>query len=139
MVNRTLIKGGIIFSVDPEIGDLPQGDVLIEGDRIVAVAPEIDAPDAQLVDATNRIVMPGLIDTHRHMWQSSIRQIAADWTLGQYVENMLGKYGPAFRPEDVYVADLLGSLEALNGGITTVMDWSHIMNSPAHADSAIAG
>jgi cytosine/adenosine deaminase-related metal-dependent hydrolase len=139
MANRTLIKGGIIFSVDPKIGDLPRGDVLIEDDRIVAVAPEINAPDAKLIDAANRIVMPGLVDTHRHMWQSSIRQIAADWTLGQYVENMLGKYGPAFRPEDVYVADLLGSLEALNGGITTVMDWSHIMNSPAHADSAIAG
>jgi cytosine/adenosine deaminase-related metal-dependent hydrolase len=139
MSNKTLIKGGIIFSADPAVGDLPVGDVLIEEDRIVAVAPDIDAPDAQLVNAANHIVMPGLIDTHRHMWQSSIRQIAADWTLGQYVENMLGKYGPAFRPEDVYIADLLGSLEALNGGITTVMDWSHIMNSPAHADSAIAG
>ncbi|MCU1575636.1 MAG: hypothetical protein JWP70_340 [Leifsonia sp.] len=139
MSQKTLIKGGIIFSADPAIGDLPTGDVLIEGSRIVAVAADIHAPDAQLIDATNRIVMPGLIDTHRHMWQSSIRQIAADWTLGQYVENMLGKYGPAFRPEDVYIADLLGSLEALNGGITTIMDWSHIMNSPDHADSAIAG
>jgi cytosine/adenosine deaminase-related metal-dependent hydrolase len=139
MSRRTLIRGGIVFSADRKIGDLPQGDVLIEDERIVAVAPQIPVDDAQIIDATNTIVMPGLIDTHRHLWQSSIRQVAADWTLGQYVENMLGKYGPTFRPEDVHVADLLGGLEALHGGVTTVMDWSHIMNSPEHADAAVSG
>jgi len=139
MNSTILIRGGTVFSVDPKIGDLTRGDVLIKDDRIVAVAPQIDAGDAQIVDATNMIVMPGLVDTHRHVWQSSIRQIAADWTLGQYAEVMLGSIGPRFTPEDVYVADLLGSLEALNGGVTTLMDWSHIMNTPEHADAAVQG
>ncbi|HEY1762296.1 MAG TPA: amidohydrolase family protein [Acidimicrobiales bacterium] len=139
MTNRTLIKGGIVYSVDPEIGDFAKGDVLIEDDKIVAVGADISADDVRLVDATNMIVMPGLVDTHRHLWQSALRQIAADWTIGQYVEMMLGVIGPRFSAEDVLIADLLGSLEALDGGVTTILDWSHIVNSPEHADAAVQG
>ncbi|MBG0857069.1 amidohydrolase family protein [Streptomyces spinoverrucosus] len=108
-------------------------------DRIVAVGPDIPAAGAQVVDATDMIVMPGLVDTHRHLWQSATRQIAADWTLGQYAERMLGVIGPRFTAEDVYIADLMGALECLNGGVTTVLDWSHIMNTPEHADAAVHG
>lgn len=139
MTHRTLIKGGIVYSVDPDIGNLAQGDVLIEDDKIVAVAPKITADDVRLVDATNMIIMPGLVDTHRHLWQSALRQIAADWTIGQYVEVMLGGIAPNFSPDDVLIADLLGSLEALDGGVTTILDWSHIVNSPEHADAAVQG
>jgi 5-methylthioadenosine/S-adenosylhomocysteine deaminase len=138
MTHRTLITGGIVFSMDDAIGDLPIGDVLLEDDRIVEVAARIEAPDAQRIDAHNRIVMPGLIDSHRHLWQSAIRQIAADWTMGQYVERMLGGLGPQFDAEDVYIATLLGALEALNGGVTTIFDWAHIVNTPEHADAAVA-
>jgi cytosine/adenosine deaminase-related metal-dependent hydrolase len=137
--STTLIRGGTVLSVDPQIGDLDRGDVLIQDDRIVAVGKDLPAEGAQVVDATGMIVMPGLVDTHRHLWQSAIRQIAADWTLGQYAEQMLGVIGPRFAAEDVYIADLLGALEALNGGVTTVMDWSHIMNTPDHADAAVRG
>jgi 5-methylthioadenosine/S-adenosylhomocysteine deaminase len=136
---RTLIRGGIVFSVDPEIGDLPCGDVLIEDETIAAVGVDLPVGDARVVDATNRIVMPGLIDTHRHLWQAAVRQIAADWTLGQYIDHMLLELGPRFTPEDVYVAGLLGAIEALDSGITTIMDWSHIMRSPDHADEAVRG
>jgi 5-methylthioadenosine/S-adenosylhomocysteine deaminase len=139
MTASTLISGGTVLSVDPAIGDLPRGDVLIEDDVIRAVAPQIDAPDAQRIDATNRIVMPGLVDTHRHMWQAAVRQVAADWTIGEYVEHMLGGIGPKFTAEDVHVADLLSGLEALNNGITTIFDWSHIVNTPEHADAAVGG
>ena len=138
MIHRTLITGGIVFSMDDTIGNLPVGDVLLEDDRIVDVAERIEAPDAQRIDARNRIVMPGLIDSHRHLWQSVVRQIAADWTIGQYVERMLGGLGPQFSAEDVYIATLLGSLEALNGGVTTIFDWAHIINTPEHADAAVA-
>ncbi|MDT7713186.1 MAG: 5-methylthioadenosine/S-adenosylhomocysteine deaminase, partial [Pseudonocardiales bacterium] len=102
------------------------------------VGPETAAEGAQVIDATNMIVMPGLVDSHRHLWQSAVRQIAADWTLGQYAERMLGVIGPRFTPEDVYIADLLGAIEGLNGGVTTLLDWSHIMNTPEHADAAVA-
>lgn len=134
---RKLIQGGVVLSVDPEIGDLPSGDVLIEDGRITAVAPGIEAAGAEVIDARGMIVMPGLIDTHRHLWQGALRQIAADWTLTEYLMRMLGGFGPVFRPEDVRDGNFLGCLEALDAGITTVFDWSHIMNTPEHADAAI--
>ncbi|MFF1808189.1 amidohydrolase family protein [Streptomyces sp. NPDC058251] len=139
MTHKTLIKGGIIYSVDPDIGELPRGDVLVEGDTIVAVGEHIPATDARVIDATDKIVLPGLIDTHRHLWQAALRQIAADWTLGQYIDHMLLELGPRFSPEDVYVAELLGAIEAIDAGVTTVMDWAHIMRSPDHADEAVRG
>jgi 5-methylthioadenosine/S-adenosylhomocysteine deaminase len=139
MNNAMLIRGGTVLTVDPELGDLPRGDVLVQDDRIVAVGRDLSADGALVIDATNMIVMPGLVDTHRHLWQSATRQIAADWTLGQYAERMLGVIGPRFTAEDVYIADLMGALECLNGGVTTVLDWSHIMNTPDHADAAVRG
>jgi cytosine/adenosine deaminase-related metal-dependent hydrolase len=139
MTQEMLIRGGTVLTVDPEIGDLPRGDVLVRDDRIVAVGPDIPTSGARVVDATGMIVMPGLVDTHRHLWQSATRQIAADWTLSQYAERMLGVIGPRFTAEDVYIADLMGALECLNGGVTTVLDWSHIMNTPEHADAAVRG
>jgi cytosine/adenosine deaminase-related metal-dependent hydrolase len=139
MTQRTLIQGGTVYSVDPGIGDLPRGDVLIEGDTIVAVGEGIPAAGARVIDATDRIVLPGLVDTHRHLWQAALRQIAADWTLGEYIDRMLLTLGPRFGPEDVYAAELLGALEAVDAGITTVLDWAHIMRSPEHADEAVRG
>jgi 5-methylthioadenosine/S-adenosylhomocysteine deaminase len=139
MTTRTLIRGGLVFSADPAIGELARGDVLIEDARIAAVGEDLSAADARVVDASRRIVMPGLVDTHRHLWQSSLRQIAADWTLGQYVEHMLFGLGHRFTPEDVHVGTLLGAIEVLDAGITTVMDWAHIMRTPEHADAAVDG
>jgi cytosine/adenosine deaminase-related metal-dependent hydrolase len=129
----------MVLSADPGIGELPRGDVLIEDARIAAVGADLSAVDARVVDASRRIVMPGLVDTHRHLWQSSLRQIAADWTLGQYVEHMLFGLGHRFTPEDVHVGTLLGAIEVLDAGITTVMDWAHIMRTPDHADAAVSG
>ncbi|MEU9442810.1 amidohydrolase family protein [Streptomyces sp. NPDC048304] len=139
MTHRTLIKGGTIYSVDPDIGELPRGDVLVEDDTIVAVAEHIPESEARVIDAAGRIVLPGLIDTHRHLWQAVLRQIAADWTLAQYIDHMLLELGPRFSPHDVYVAELLGAIEAIDAGVTTVMDWAHIMRSPEHADEAVRG
>ena len=112
------------------------GDLLIEDDRIAAVGRLDDVSDAEVVDARQRIVLPGLIDTHRHMWQSALRTIACDWTLGQYFARMRGQLGGVFRPEDTFAATLLGMVEALDSGITTVVDWSHNLNGPDHADAA---
>ncbi|MET9357271.1 amidohydrolase family protein [Streptomyces sp. NPDC006617] len=139
MTQRTLIKGGTIYSVDPDIGELPRGDVLVENGTIVAVGEHIPATEARIIDASGQIVLPGLIDTHRHLWQAALRQIAADWTLTQYIDHMLLELGPRFTPQDVYVAELLGAIEAIDAGVTTVMDWAHIMRSPEHADEAVRG
>jgi cytosine/adenosine deaminase-related metal-dependent hydrolase len=125
--------------MDPDIGDLYGGDVLLEDDKIAAVAPTIDASDAEIVDATNCIVMPGFIDSHRHTWETVIRGIAPDVSLAGYFDIVLDQLAPAYRPEDVYAGNYLGSLEAIDAGVTTVLDWSHINNTPEHSDEAIRG
>jgi 5-methylthioadenosine/S-adenosylhomocysteine deaminase len=139
MPDRKLIKDAIVITMDSELGELPRADILIEDDRIVAVGPDLDAADAQVIDATGDIVIPGFIDTHRHTWETSIRTSAPDFALITYFGSILDKFAPHYRPDDVYAGNLWGSLECLNAGITTLVDWSHIMNTPDHADEAVRG
>lgn len=133
---RTLLQNGTVVSLDPAIGDLPRGDVLIEDGRIAAVGPSIQA-DAQVVDASGKIVLPGFVDTHRHTWQTAFRGLGADWTFAEYREVMHERLRPHYLPEDVYLGNLLGRLEALNSGVTTMLDWFHCSDRPEHADAAI--
>ncbi|MGC5567705.1 amidohydrolase family protein [Streptomyces sp. FR-108] len=136
MTNRMLLRSGHVLSMDPAIGDLPGADVLIEDGRIAAVGHDIGA-DADVLDMTGRIVLPGFVDTHRHTWEASIRGCAPDATLDDYFVEVLDTYAPVYRPEDVYAGNLAGSLECLNAGITTLVDWSHINNTPEHPDAAV--
>ncbi|MFC8088880.1 amidohydrolase family protein [Streptomyces sp. NPDC057301] len=136
MPDRILLRAGHVLSMDPAVGDLPQGDVLIEDGKITAVEPDISA-DAEVLDMTGRIVIPGFVDTHRHTWEASIRNVAPDATLDDYFVDILDSFAPLYTPEDVYAANFAGSLECLNAGITTLVDWSHINNTPAHPDAAI--
>ncbi len=137
MPKRVLLRGGHVLSMDPGIGDLFGADVLVEDDRIAAVAPAIDAPDTEIIDVSGCIVMPGFIDSHRHTWETVIRGIAPDVSLGGYFDLVLDQLAPAYRPEDVYAGNYLGSLEAIDAGVTTLLDWSHINNTPEHSDEAI--
>ena len=137
---RTLIKDGLVLSMDPAIGDLPRGDVLIDGDRIVEVGRDLTATDAEVIDATGMIVMPGFVDTHRHIWEGLLRNIGTDVPLegrSSYISHVLHKLAPAFRPEDAYIGDLVSALGAIDAGITTLLDWSHIQGSPAHTDAVV--
>jgi cytosine/adenosine deaminase-related metal-dependent hydrolase len=138
MTGRIVLRGGFVVPMTP--GSSPfRGDVLVEGARIAAVGAVPAEVDAAEVDCRDRIVLPGLVDSHRHLWQSALRGIAADWTLGQYFARMRGVLGERFRPEDIYAGTLLGALEALDAGITTVVDFSHNLNSPEHADAGWQG
>jgi cytosine/adenosine deaminase-related metal-dependent hydrolase len=139
MADRILIKNAIVLSQDPAIGELPEADVLVEGDRIAEVRPGISADGAEVIDAAGDIVIPGFIDTHRHTWETSIRTCAPDYALVTYFGSILDKFGPHYRPDDVVAANRWGALECINAGITTLVDWSHIMNTPAHADAAVQG
>jgi 5-methylthioadenosine/S-adenosylhomocysteine deaminase len=137
---RTLIRGGTVLSLDPELGDLPTGDVLIEGDRILAVGPDLANGEVELIDASGMIVMPGFVDSHRHIWEGLLRNIGTDVPLEgrtSYISFVLHKLAPAFRPEDAYVGNLVSALGAIDAGITTLLDWSHIQDSPAHTDAVI--
>jgi 5-methylthioadenosine/S-adenosylhomocysteine deaminase len=137
----TVIAGGTVLSMDPQVGDFASADVLIEGDRIVEVRPGIEAPaGAEVIDATGTIVMPGFVDSHRHIWEGLLRNIGTDVPLegrSSYISFVLHKLAPAFRPEDAYVGDLISALGAVDAGITTLLDWSHIQGSPAHTDAVV--
>ena len=135
-----LIKRAHVLTLDPALGDMPDTDVLIEGDTISKLGRDLEAPPhVNVIDGRNRILIPGFVDTHRHTWQTPVRGVLPSCTLDQYFAGMLDNIGLQYRPDDVYVANLMGALEALNGGITTLLDWSHVNNSPEHSDAAIAG
>jgi 5-methylthioadenosine/S-adenosylhomocysteine deaminase len=134
---RKLISGAAILTMDPALGDLARGDILIDDGRIAAIAPSIDAVDAERIEASGSIVIPGLIDTHRHTWQSALRHRLGDEDFVGYGCAMLRGIGPLYTPEDVRIGTLLGAVAALESGTTTLLDWSHALNTPAHADAAI--
>jgi 5-methylthioadenosine/S-adenosylhomocysteine deaminase len=138
--NTTLIRGGYVLTLDPEQGDMPHTDVLIKDDKIEAVGENLAiSSHANVIDARHCIVMPGFVDTHRHTWQTPVRGVLPSCTLDQYFAGMLDNIGVQYRAEDVYIANLMGALEAVNGGITTLLDWSHVNNTPEHSDAAIHG
>jgi cytosine/adenosine deaminase-related metal-dependent hydrolase len=134
-MDRLLIRGGCV--VDTPSVTWP-ADVLIEDGRVAAVGTDLAADaDAEVIDATDRIVLPGFVDTHRHTWQAAIRTMTPDGTLADYLALARDRLGPRHRPADVYAAELAGALECLDAGITTVVDWSHIQLSPEHTDAAV--
>jgi 5-methylthioadenosine/S-adenosylhomocysteine deaminase len=141
MSKELLIKGGHVVTVDPDLGDLPTGDVLVSDGVITAVGQDLRpaTADAEVIDAVGRLVIPGMVDTHRHVWQGAI---------GGYTPQVTGVgYGPAVltgialkhAPDDVYAGTLWGALQALDAGITTIADWAHNDQSPAHADADLRG
>jgi 5-methylthioadenosine/S-adenosylhomocysteine deaminase len=138
MADRLLLQGAHVLTMDPDLGDVPEGDVLIEGDTIAEVGRGIQA-DAEVIDVTGDVVIPGFVDTHRHTWETAIRNCAPNATLDDYFVEVLDSFAPLYRPEDVYASNLAGALECINAGITTLVDWSHINNTPDHPDAAIQG
>jgi 5-methylthioadenosine/S-adenosylhomocysteine deaminase len=132
-----LFRGGTVLTMD-RAGVLEGADVLVEGERITAVGRDLVAPDGSVViDASGGIVMPGMVDTHRHMWQTAMRGFGADWTLSQYFVFYYIKWGRTFRPEDVYAGNLLSAIEAVDAGVTTTVDWSHGLRTVDHAEAGL--
>lgn len=138
MMGKKLITGGHVVSVDEAIGTTA-ADILIDGNIIHAVGniDPADAVGAEVIDARDMIVMPGFVDGHRHTWQSVLRHRNGNRIGHQYFEEVLYKIAPNYSPDDVYIGTLLGALSALDAGTTTLFDWAHIQNSPAHADAGI--
>jgi 5-methylthioadenosine/S-adenosylhomocysteine deaminase len=137
---QVLIKGGTVLTMDPKLGNFRNADVLIQGTKISAVGPNLHGNGAEVIDASNMIVMPGFIDTHRHIWEGLLRNVGADIPLeGRegYIRFVLGKFAPSYRPQDAYTGNLVSALGALDAGITTLLDWSHIQGSPEHTDAVI--
>jgi 5-methylthioadenosine/S-adenosylhomocysteine deaminase len=91
-----------VLSMDPAVGELPAGDILIEDGAIAAIAPSLEVTDAQIIDAADHIVLPGFVDTHRHTWQAPWRNIGSDWSLYHYFQGMHTGLSQYYRPQDTY-------------------------------------
>jgi cytosine/adenosine deaminase-related metal-dependent hydrolase len=132
-----VFRNATVLTMDDAHRVLAGADVLVTGDRIAAVGVGLAVPDGTAeIDAAGGILMPGMIDTHRHMWQTAMRGYGADWTLTQYFVWYYLQWGKVFRPEDIYAGNLLAALEAVDAGVTTTVDWSHGLQTVAHADAA---
>jgi 5-methylthioadenosine/S-adenosylhomocysteine deaminase len=145
---RVLLRGGIVMSLDPKVGDFESADVLIEGKKILAVGPNLAASSssALVVDAAGMIVMPGFVDTHHHQYETVLRGILADGVLGpvsdgprNYMATIQGVFTPIYLPEDAHISELVASLNQINAGVTTTVDTSQVSLTPAHTDACIAG
>lgn len=136
---RILLKGATVLTAEPGVADSSVKDILIEGTKIAALAPSIpvDKASCEVIDATDKIVCPGFVDTHRHLWQSPFRYFGADWLIAHYAKAMWGMAGPVYTPDDVYLSIRIGLADALNAGVTQVFDWNHNIITPEHADAAV--
>ncbi|WP_226007080.1 amidohydrolase family protein [Natrinema salinisoli] len=136
-MSRTIIQHGTVVSLDPEIGQLDEADVLIEDGEIVEIGHGLSPSNAEVIDAEDHIVVPGFVDSHIHLAQTQVRGIAGDWSLmGEYFDDMLGNLTGLYQPEDMYLGGLFGALEKLYTGTTTALDWSY-PNSLEHGERAV--
>jgi len=134
-----VFRGATVLTVDPAAGVISGGDVLVAGERIQAVGRALAVPpDAVVIDAAGGILMPGMVDTHRHMWQTAQRGIGADWSLTNYFQFYYRDWTRLFRPEDIYAGNLLSAIESVDAGVTTTVDWSHGLRTVDHAEAAVA-
>ena len=133
-----LLRGGTIVSMDPKVGDFAKGDVLIDGKKIVGVGDQVKAPaQAQVIDATNTILIPGFVDAHRHSWEGQLRRIIPDGAINDYMAATHNGFARYYRPDDIYVGNLITALGCIDAGITCVIDNSHNSRSAAHSDAAV--
>lgn len=135
---RTLFKGGTVLTMDRTLPNLEAGDVLVEGDRIAAVGAGLDVEDAEVVDAADAIVLPGLVDAHHHAWLGVMRRMMPDVDdLCAYIAVVAEMLGAAYRPLDMYLSTKLTAVASLDAGITTIIDACHNSRSPEHTDAAL--
>jgi len=136
-MTRTIIQNGTIVSLDPDIGELDDGDILIEDGEIIDIGHGLSTTNADVIDAEGQIVLPGFVDSHIHLAQTQVRGVAGDWSLmGEYFDHMLGNITGLYQPEDMYLGGLFGALEKLHTGTTTALDWSY-PNTLEHGERAV--
>src|SRR5258707_10777723 len=137
-MSRILIKGGTVVSVDPAVGDFRVADVFIENNLIASVGHNLSAESAdEVVNADGMIVLPGFVDSHRHLWQTGTRGDSMDQVFQDLIRTQWPRVAAHYTAQDVYDCTLSGAADALDRGVTTVLDWCHIVNTPEHAEANI--
>src|ERR1700730_2367405 len=124
---------------NPSAAPDPGRPIVFRGGTVLTMdgAGIIDGGDVVVIDASNGILMPGMIDTHRHLWQTALRGLGADWTRPQYFVFYYLTWGKIFRPEDIHAGNRLAAIEAIDAGVTTTVDWSHGLQTVEHGDAAV--
>jgi 5-methylthioadenosine/S-adenosylhomocysteine deaminase len=138
-MKRVLIKCGWLVTLDPAIGELKDGELLYRGNRIEAAGRNLDATADEVIDAGDKIVMPGLVNTHMHTWETALRGIAAEWMSADYFRHIHSNLATRYQPQDNYIANLMGALAQIDGGTTTLVDWCHNITTLEHAERAVDG
>ena len=132
-----VFRDGIVLTMDDAHTVLPEGDVLVVDGKIAEVGVDLAVPEGTFeIDAKGGILMPGMVDTHRHMWQTAMRGYGADWTLTQYFVWYYLQHGMKFRPQDYAAGNLISALDAIESGVTTSVDWSHGLRTVEHGEAA---
>ncbi len=139
MTSRILITDAAVVTMDPTLGDFERASILIEDDRIVAVQPGLEVDDAERIDGSTKIAMPGMVDTHRHTWQTALRAMLADGNIPDYLRGIRLQMAPRYRASDMYAGNYAGALDALNSGVTTLVDYCHNILDPDCAHAAVTG
>ena len=137
-MRRTLIHGAQVVVGSPERAKAETMDILVDGERIAALGRDIAAPDAEIVDGSGRIVIPGLVNAHMHTWQTALRGMAYNSNLLDYLQRIHGKLAGLYRPDDIYIGNLAGALNQIACGTTTLGDWSHNNPTPEYTDAAVS-
>jgi 5-methylthioadenosine/S-adenosylhomocysteine deaminase len=138
-MKRVLIKCGWLVTLDPAIGDFRGGELLYGDGEIVGAGRNLQATADETIDASDKIVMPGLVNAHMHTWQTALRGIAAEWMSADYFRNVHGNMATHYQPEDNYLGNLVGALAQIDGGVTTLVDWCHNITTLEHAERAVDG
>lgn len=138
-MSKTLIKNGSVLTLTGGSAPLEGHDVLVEDGKITAIGHGIEVEADTVLDARGMIVMPGLVNAHVHTWQTGLRGLATDWTGTNYFRAMHAGLANFFSPEDIRIANLVGALNQISNGVTTMVDWHHNNPTPDHSDAAIDG
>lgn len=136
---RTLIRAGWIATLDPQLGNLRDAEIIVSGGRIDAIGKDLNATVDETIDARDMIVMPGLVNAHMHTWQTGFRGIGGEWMYQDYFRAMHGNMATMFGPEDNYLGNLIGALNQIDGGVTTLVDWCHNLTSMEQAERSVDG
>lgn len=143
---RYVLRGAAVLSMDRQVGDFTRADIMVQGKKIVAVHPNIQAGETTAIDCSGRIIIPGFVDTHHHLFETALRSFLPNGLLFDdghldgaldYSGYVVDRLSPGYEPEDIYVSELFGSLSQLDAGVTTVHDTSQIHHSPSHSDAVV--
>ncbi len=138
-MSAILVKDAVLLTMRGGAEDIVRGDLLVRNQIIEAVGGSLTAEEgAEIVDGRNFIVIPGLINAHMHTWQTALRSVASNWTLLEYFKWVHAGLATHFRPSDIHIGTLVGALNQIDNGTTTLVDWCHNNPTPDHTNAAVA-